>query len=100
MKKYFSALVISFIFLFSTQGFGQSGQWVWMKGDTIFNEFGNSGGTWKVEDSSYYADALYLSTPFKDDSGRLYMFAGATWDDYFYGYDCTAGIWRYNPATN
>lgn len=95
MKK---NILLYLFFLFSIQSFSQSGQWVWMKGDTLFDEWFSytSIGT---EDPANHPPSLYLAGNWSDLQGRLWLFGGE-----YYGSDGDPDrfdiIWRFNPSTN
>jgi len=99
MKKYFPSLIFFLVLISSVKCFGQSGQWVWVRGDTLFGQYTNA-ALWGVEDSSYNPDALYLASTFKDSIGRFYIFGGATWDTSWNDHMTSSALWRYNPVTN
>ncbi len=96
MKK---NILFCLFFLFSIQSFSQSGQWVWMKGDTIFEDsyYAPVKG---IEDTSYHPPSVYLASSWKDDSGRFWMFGGTFYDIDNYNEYSFDKIWRYNPTNN
>ncbi|HKR05215.1 MAG TPA: kelch repeat-containing protein [Bacteroidia bacterium] len=87
MKKIITAFVFCFLF---GECFPQAGEWVWIKGDSIFNQPGNY-GVQGVPSPTNNPPGLYESCEWKDLSGNFWLFGGN-----YGGND----VWKYNPATN
>src|ERR1043165_7491991 len=99
MKKYFSPVIIFLLLVFGGKCFGQSGQWIWMKGDSTYNAWYYAPAL-GVEDSTYHPNAIAHGIYWQDDSDRFWIFGGLTYDPYDYHYQYTDYLWRFNPATN
>ena len=91
MKKCISKLILSTIFsiIFQTS-FGQSGSWVWLKGDNVGNPLGNN-GTMGVASPNNEPSGRYQSAYWLDLQGNFWVFGGVGGND---------ELWKYSPITN
>ena len=90
MRKY---IFIFLIFFSATKCAAQAGQWVWLLGDSVTNNFGNF-GIQGVPDSANNPPSLYEACEWTDHNGNFWLYGGtnlhATYSD----------LWKYDPATN
>ncbi len=71
----------------------QSGQWIWVKGDSINNAtpvFGTMG----VTDSLNTPGGVYGPAEWTDKQGNLWIFGG------FGSTGIESAMWKYNPSIN
>ncbi|MBA3649333.1 MAG: T9SS type A sorting domain-containing protein [Chitinophagales bacterium] len=75
----------------------QSGQWIWMKGDTTYNH-GWEAGQVGVETANCHPYSAYLAGSWADDSGYFYMLGGLKYAQQRAQY--YDNIWRFNTKSN
>src|SRR4030095_13140169 len=73
----------------------QSGQWIWMKGDSVENTTGHF-GTLAVPDPLNTPPGLYEAINWTDNNGNFWLFGGLTYSlTQLYG-----ALWKFDPITN
>jgi len=86
MKSNFLRIIINVVWIFLYGNINsQNGMWVWMKGDTITNQWANY-GTIGVSSPTNKPGATYEGTEWKDLSGNFWL------------YDKN-DLWKFNPIT-
>jgi hypothetical protein len=92
LKGYFLFCFLVIVCCFA--GFGQSGTWVWVNGDSLFN----NAGVWGSQGAAsinYYPPSLDRAVQWTDKQGNFWIFGGGGSGD-SWGSD----LWKYNPLAN
>lgn len=79
--------------LFSLKSFSQSGEWVWLTGDTIPNNVGSYGVQGKTNRTNN-PPSLYEACEWTDTSGKFWLYGGLN------GQNICSDLWRYDPILN
>src|SRR5262245_43942095 len=90
-------IFLLFITLFTLQIFfckAQSGQWIWMKGDSTPTATGYY-GTIGVEDALNNPPGLYEPAGWTDKQGNFWMFGGFNYTTLNYN----SALWKFDPST-
>lgn len=88
-------LIVSLLTCFTINiSFGQFGEWVWMKGDSIGNSVGNL-GIQGISDSTNNPPGTYEPAEWQDQSGNFWFFGGIT-----FGGGAHNNLWKFNPQLN
>jgi gliding motility-associated-like protein len=87
MRLYF---LLFNLFFFTNFSFSQSGNWVWLKGDSLSSSIGNF-GIKGIENSSNEPPARYQTAYWLDLQGNYWIFSGVA---------ASNDLWKYNPITN
>src|SRR5215467_2666491 len=92
-------LLLFLITSFSVCSRAQSGEWTWMKGDTIN---GSSGifGTLGVGDSLNAPPAVYEPCEWTDHSGKFWLLGGGYYNNCLWMYDPTTNEWTWMGGSN
>src|SRR4051812_24112575 len=89
-------LYLLFLFLVLVwNGFGQTGEWTWMSGDSIG---GGNGifGVKGVPSSTNHPPSLYEAGEWTDLQGNFWLFGGVSWS----ALDVYADLWKYDVSSN
>lgn len=95
MKKLFLLHCLLIIFTFNNLH-GQVGQWVWLHGDSTFNNVGNF-GIKGVSSPSNIPPSLYEPCEWTDLNGNFWMYGG---NDSSITNKTKNDLWKYNPTLN
>ena len=89
-------LLVFASFLLICSSIAQSGQWTWMKGDSIGNSNGIF-GTIGIPDAANNPPAVYEPASWTDNQGNFWLFGGISYSTSSNFYNA---LWKFEPLTN
>ena len=90
MKK--NLLLLCLVCCIIHRAFTQTGEWTWMKGDSLYNQTGTF-GTQGIPSPTNNPPGFYEPVEWQDQQGNFWIFGGfnsGVHDD----------VWKFNPVTN